>query len=101
MAAQKSNPNLTQSQYNVLSARVNELTGYQTKYALFNSRKPKETVEVIAARKVVAKYDDACEAVRQSIDRQIADAKAVAQEALLFQTAEKALAAVKKLEFLK
>jgi len=101
MAAQKSNPNLTQVQYNVLSARVNELTGSNAHWSLYEERKPKLTAAVTAAKKTLKDYDEACAKVSQAVRKQLDSARVIAQEALLFQTPEKALAAVKKLEALK
>lgn len=98
MATNKPNPNLTQVQYATLSARVSELTGYETQQALYVKCKPKETAAIVAAKKAVKAYEDACNAASAGVRKDLAAAKAIAQEALLFQTADKALAAVKTLE---
>jgi hypothetical protein len=98
MAANKQNPNLTQAQYNVLAARVNAATGYSVKNALYEKRKPKETAALIAARKLLKEHEAKCSQVLKDAGDELEKAKNTALDAVLFQTQEKAHAAVKALE---
>lgn len=98
MAAIKSNPNLSQTQYQVLAARVSEATSYAAQDRLYKKRKAKETAELLAARKLIAAHDARNAAVQAAVKEELQKAKNLAMDAVLFQTQEKALAAVKALE---
>lgn len=98
MAAIKSNPNLSQTQYLVLAARVNETASYAAHARLYEKRKPKETAALLAARKLVKDHEARCGVVRAAAKEELQKAKNLALDAVLFQTQEKALAAVKALE---
>lgn len=98
MAANKANPNLSQAQFLSLAARVNEATGYQAVAAVYEKRKPKETAAVLAARKLVKDYEAKCAAVGAAVRAEMNQAKNAAMDAVLFQSLEKAVAAVKVLE---
>ena len=100
MASAKANPNLTQAQYATLTARVNELTGYTVKQELYEKRKPKETAALRVAQKCIKEHGEKCNAARLAVDTELAKARAIANESLLFGTQASALAAIKKLEAL-
>lgn len=98
MAAIKSNPNLSQTQYQVLVARVNEATGYAAQDRLYKKRAAKESAALLAARKLIKEHEARNSTTMAAVRDELQKAKNLAMDAVLFQTQEKALAAVKALE---
>lgn len=98
MAAQKSNPNLTQAQFLALAARVNDATSYSAQDALSNKLAPKETAQVVAAKKTLKDYEDKVKAARNKASEEVRKAKTIAMDAVLFGSQQSAIAAVKALE---
>jgi hypothetical protein len=98
MAANKSNPNLSQAQYLALSSRVNAATGFAAKSELFKKRLPKEPASVLAARKLIKEFETKQSAVHKAVEAELEKAKNIAMDSVLFGTAETAIAAVKALE---